>query len=534
MKALCQQLDEAISQTDRYVRQHEERITQLKQQYASSVHPAQKYRLALMLFEKYRSYVNDSAQTYLRASAGWAARMGRRDLQGECLSRMAFQCSTIGLYNDAVEILSSIDRSRLSHQGLVAYYGSWHHVYFNMGVYTSVPSLKSAYERKAVLYRDSLFSVVSHWSPDYYMPAITWAIKERRLKEADQLSRQWLHGADSLSRDYAVIAYYRSTVLDAMGKKAEGTLWLARSAVGDVTHAVMDQASLWSLATRMDSSGGIERQYSYISFSWQCALRFGTRVRSYQIFPSLKAIEGSYKQKIAHRNLMLVAAVIAVSLLALALLLMFFYVNRQRRRLLEVQGLQRRTNERLEELNHELRLSNLRLDESNQTMKQVNAQLCESNRVKEEYIGRFLGFCSLYVDKLERLRRMANRMVRHHQFDELLRLTQSSEQKSEDLSILYHNFDEAFMHLFPTFVDDFNQLLQPAFRIEPPKNELNITLRIFALIRLGIDDSSKIAEFLNYSVNTIYNYRSRIKNGAICNRTDFEKQVRNLGGERIG
>ena len=84
-------------------------------------------------------------------------------------------------------------------------------------------------------------------------------------------------------------------------------------------------------------------------------------------------------------------------------------------------------------------------------------------------------------------------------------------------------------HLFPNFIDGFNALLQPEMRIHPKEeNRLTTDIRIFALIRLGFEDSSKIAEFLHYSVNTIYNYRARIKNGALGNREQFEKQVKTL------
>ena len=91
-------------------------------------------------------------------------------------------------------------------------------------------------------------------------------------------------------------------------------------------------------------------------------------------------------------------------------------------------------------------------------------------------------------------------------------------------------FDNSFLNLFPNFIDDFNALLKPEAQIEPiDRNKMNTTIRIFALIRLGIDDSSKIAEFLHYSVNTIYNYRAQTKNGALGDRDLFEKSVKEIG-----
>ncbi|MBR5035945.1 MAG: transcriptional regulator, partial [Prevotella sp.] len=122
------------------------------------------------------------------------------------------------------------------------------------------------------------------------------------------------------------------------------------------------------------------------------------------------------------------------------------------------------------------------------------------------------------------------KMVKNHEYEDLYQLTRSQEFRDKELEDLYVSFDSAFLNLFPNFVSDFNALLQPEERITlEEKDRLNTSLRIFALIRLGIDDSSKIADFLNYSVNTIYNYRARIKNGALGDREKFEQQVREIG-----
>ena len=150
--------------------------------------------------------------------------------------------------------------------------------------------------------------------------------------------------------------------------------------------------------------------------------------------------------------------------------------------------------------------------------------------MKEEYIGRFMSLCSQYIDKLDNYRKMVNKKMKNKELEELFQLSKSTELKEKELEELYQNFDSVFLHLFPNFVNDFNALLQPEMQVSPREdNRLTTEIRIFALIRLGIEDSSKIAEFLHYSVNTIYNYRARIKNGAIDNRGRFEARVKELG-----
>ena len=167
-----------------------------------------------------------------------------------------------------------------------------------------------------------------------------------------------------------------------------------------------------------------------------------------------------------------------------------------------------------------------RLAATRNNLEQMNGQLQISNNIKEEYIGRFLKLCSTYIDRLDAYRRMVNKKISNGQTEELLKMVRSHDVLDADLKELYENFDKAFLHLFPDFVKNFNELLQPEMRIVLRKGELlNTELRIFALIRLGIDDSSQIAEFLRYSVNTIYNYRAKVKNKACISRDDFEARV---------
>ncbi len=214
-------------------------------------------------------------------------------------------------------------------------------------------------------------------------------------------------------------------------------------------------------------------------------------------------------------------AALFAALLALLLLVSVFYVNSQRKRLAL-------TGRKLKLSNSQLHDINSKLSDLNRQLASSISKLGESNRVKEEYIGRFMGLCSLYVDKIENFRRMVNKMVKNRQFDEL----RSTSLKEKELDELYTNFDDAFLHLFPTFVDEFNALLIPKERIMlTDDGHMPVSLRIFALIRVGIDDSSKIAEFLHYSVNTIYNYKARVKNSAISDREDFERRVKKLGAQ---
>ena len=174
-----------------------------------------------------------------------------------------------------------------------------------------------------------------------------------------------------------------------------------------------------------------------------------------------------------------------------------------------------------------MQLANERLNEMNHSLNEMNQSLNESNKMKEVYIGRFLRLCAIYVDKIETMRKRVVKLVKARELNKLLEQMQAGEAYMGEL---YEYFDSAFLKLFPDFVEEFNALLKPKERIVlEDDSRLSTTLRIFALIRLGIEDSSKIAEFLHYSVNTIYNYRAKIKNSAICDREEFEQRVKQIG-----
>jgi len=219
-----------------------------------------------------------------------------------------------------------------------------------------------------------------------------------------------------------------------------------------------------------------------------------------------------------------------LSLLSLMLLGLLLFLHRRNKQLAEARNGLRDANSQLSASNAQLSTLNTQLSALNTQLSSLNSQLSEANHIKEEYIGRFLSLCSQYIDKLDNYRKMVNRKMKNKELDELFRITKSTELKEKEIEELYQNFDSVFLNLFPNFVDDFNALLQPEMQVHPKEeNTLTTDIRIFALIRLGIDDSSKIAEFLHYSVNTIYNYRARIKNGAVGNREAFEREVKELG-----
>ncbi len=522
--ALLDSLDAAIDRAPHYEAMKQTRISQLKRQLRSGGSAEVRFKLGLRLYEEYRSYKNDSAISAARYSLDIARQSGRTDRVGLCLSLIAYQSSTAGHYADAEATLRQVDVGRLQGRGLFCYYRAQNHLYSETAYYSHLQDVKDSAHALALRYERLMLNSVDKNTGEHREYLCRSLYNAHRYAEAQRVCDQWLQEVSEETHEYAMVAYYEYRLRLAARDTAGMIRWLARSAINDVKLSTTDQASLWSLAEIINGTDNA-RAYRYVKFSWQCAQTFGTDVRSRQISPILSAIEAQYQLQADRSFHRLRLFALVITLLAAALLSMLYYANRQRRRLAQARN-------DLDKRNSELAEMNRKLNAMNAEMKTVNAQLSESNTVKEFYIGRFLAICSDYVDRLDQNRRHANRMIREHKVDELYEQTRSNGQKDRNVEELYNHFDRAFLSIFPHFVDELNALLRPECQITVPEGNLNTTLRIFALIRLGIDDSGKIAELLHYSVNTIYNYRTRTKNGCAGDRGSFEEKVKSLG--RIG
>jgi len=298
--------------------------------------------------------------------------------------------------------------------------------------------------------------------------------------------------------------------------------WLIESAINDLESATKEYISLRSLAFMLYEDGDIERAYKYIKQSLEDALFCNARLRTYEISQMLPIIDKAYQHQSEKRQNQLKFSLISISTLTLFLLIAVFFIYQQMRKLSIARSDLCAANHKLNGLNNELLETNKLLTQSNITLK-------EANLIKEEYIGRYMDQCSVYIDKLDEYRRLLNKTATAGKVDDLIRTIKSTQFIDDELKEFYNNFDSSFLQLFPSFVTEFNALLVQSETIQLKKNELlNTELRIFALIRLGITDSVKIAHFLRYSLSTIYNYRTKMRNKSSVPRDDFEAYVMNI------
>ena len=528
IEQLFQSLDNAIAHSADYVKVREARIRDWEQKLKTARRLSSKYDACFALFEEYRSYKNDMALKYINQCMELAIRMGDKQKEENAKALLAFQESTTGDYVESYDLLKSVNIVDLDAEGERNYLWASQHLYGEMANYSNVPSLKKYYTGKYNAYQAAIDSTFSHDDDLYLQMQEVRARDAGNMKEALRLSDKRLAMTKPGTHQYAIVQYYRGMTYNQFGDEDQFLRCLLRSSICDVQLAVMDQGSLLKLANLLNADPDQQkRSHEYIKFAWQSATIFNTPIRSRQIMPVLTQIEEGFQKELSTSNQHLRLMVAFSVLLLFVVMLLLYYVNKQRKRIAAAHHKQKETNHALQLANERLNEMNHSLNEMNQSLNEMNHSLNESNKMKEVYIGRFLRLCAIYVDKIETMRKRVVKLVKAREFNRLLEQMQAGEAYMGEL---YEYFDSAFLKLFPDFVEEFNALLKPEERIVlEDDSRLSTTLRIFALIRLGIEDSSKIAEFLHYSVNTIYNYRAKIKNSAICDREEFEQCVKQIG-----
>ncbi len=533
VSSLFAQLDSAISRIPEYDAAHQRRIDALKAE-AGRAHgnAAEAMRLNDQLIEAYYKYSYDSACRYLDRGLQLARAAGTQSQMTAMQLRKARLYAKAGAYLEAVKLVEAVSEETLGDSLRRLYYEVCRDVYGEAGHYSQDSAINADYSQRASHYRQQLQreQLLDTASLAYFFLQETNARNQGRYDEALSWNNEQMSRVDPASPQFSEVAFFRSWIYRNMGDHEQEKYWLLRSAIGDVRNSIKDQASLWTLADLLAREGDVEWSYRLIRTSQDGLRLYNTPLRNLQSVSILSMIDHNYQLMTDKQNRQLRWSLILVGILALLLAVAVVYVFLQMKRLAAARQSLHQANQHLTELNQQLTALNQQLRQAVTELNESNGLLTDSNRIKEVYIGRFLALCSAYMKKMDAFRSTVLRKEKSGQLADYLSAQRMRQMKDKEVDELMDDFDNAFLDIFPTFVSDFNALLTPEGRITPPADHrLTTELRIFALIRLGIADSSRIAEFLHYSVHTIYNYRSTVKNAACGPRDEFEEQVRKIG-----
>ncbi|MGX5691393.1 DUF6377 domain-containing protein [Arcticibacter tournemirensis] len=511
-----------------YVNEKNAKISQIKNMLAlPGINGEQRYDINHRLYNEYKTFISDSAIYYTRQNLEIAKNLNRPLLINESKLDLVSLYVIAGMYIESLDLLRSIDKRGFPDWLLIKYYDSYKQLY---SYYSHNNPYTRGYIEKSNLYRDSLLSILDKKSNHYKIVYAEKLYDANRLNEAKGILRSMLDATKSDTHEKAVLAY---ALANTYGKEKNIGLqryYYALSAVCDIKNAIKENASTQALASVLYKTGQLEEAYNCIRSSMEDAMFCNARLRTYEVSQIFPIIDSAYKKKIDGKNKALQLYLLLVSILSVFLIIAIVFVYRQMKKIAGIRKELYETNVRLSELNSEMHCTNDRLQLVNGELVKANASLSEANQIKETYIGHFLDLCSTYIDKLEKYQNSLNRKAMERKLDELYRMLKSRDMIDNELKELYENFDNTFLHLYPNFVEEFNSLLVAEEQfVMKPGELLNVELRIFALIRLGITDSSRIARFLHYSANTIYSYRTRVRNKAAVPRDEFENMVVKIG-----
>lgn len=503
---LFTQLDNIIANKKTYHLHREAQIAKFKDKLNATDNVEEKYNICGSLFYEYLHYQADSSLYYINQKQRWLAMLNKPELQAEIYINRAEVYGVMGMYNEALAELAKVRKDNLSKGLLCYYYITYRRNYGWLSDYTAERSARKVYDILTESYRDSI-CMLNVSSTDCKLHKSESFILSGKIDESINMLKDLL--SDSIDMKHRVYVNY--TLSDAYAAKNDTAMqmrYLAETAILDIQMAEREYASLQRLASLLFAKGELDRAYRYLTCAMDDAVAANARLRYLEAAQIYPIINKAYKTKEAQERAVSRRLLICVSILAFLLILATFYLYYWMKKLSAMRRNLYKANRQLVEANH---------------------SLAQTGKIKEVYIAKYLDRCVSYLEKLEQYRRSLEKLAMASKIDELFKTIRSEQFIRDERKTFYNEFDRSFLDLFPHFVEDFNNLLADDAKIFPKKDEqLSTELRIFALIRLGVTDANKIAHFLGYSLATVYNYRSKIRNKAKGDKDSFEQEVMNL------
>ena len=535
---LCTLDDVIMNHKMQYREQRLKQINQLKVQ-ARSATGRNKYNLYKEIFDLYSHFQTDSAQVYICKMRQLPAYKTDVVMQATLHIAQAEIMAVSALYAEALNELDKVPRSLINAEHIelrLYYYRIKRTIYGWMCTYyTKASEQHQLWEEKTMNYRDSLlsFETIKNLNRDIVLADKYNALGQPQ-KAINMLKPYAAQASEATPHPYVCFTLAQAYLLK--GNRAKGVYYLTLTAIADLHNATCEYQALPMLAQILFDNGDVERAYSYLLCSMEDASYCKAGLRSIEASNIFPIIDKQYKQREKEqrqRDHVLMYALVALSFVLIGVVL---YLRKQMQKLREMRHQQTRNNaelaaanQRMHEANEKLQAALQEVKNTNEELQNTYSQLRMTDKVKEEYIARYLNRCRMYLDQLAEFRSSTLRLIKNRHFEEVANQLKRDLNAKVEQTQFYADFDAAFLTLFPDFVSSFNALLQPEHQLTVKKNGLlNTELRIYALIRLGIHDTTRIAHFLDYSTATVYNYRSKIRNKAICPPEEFEELVGKL------
>jgi hypothetical protein len=507
-------LNHEIDNRETYYQKKESKIKKLKLKISHVDNLRVKYGLYNQLFDEYITYQYDSAYTYASKIKVIAKSLQDNTLNALAGCNLLYCYMSTGLFKESYDVMSSINISNTPDKVKAEYYELCMRLFSDMSSYSQGTPFDAKYNNLISLYCDSALLYTRPGSFDYEK-IVAFKLRDRK----DQAKKAACY-LDILKR-FKIDSHSKAVIYSSLGRLYiglndfdNGIYYMALSAIEDIRSATRETTAKKELASCLFSKGEVMQASKYIQIALEEITAYNARHRKMEINTVLPIVEKQRLNIIEKQKKDLAISLIALSILFIALLYAVFIIYKQIKKLkLAKQSIQNHYNE----------------------ISVVNEKLEESNEIKDQYIFQSLYGKSDYLEKVETLLKKQERKLKARQFDDLQMLHKEFNIKTEREN-MFSSFDQAFLKLFPNFIDEYNKFFNPEDRtVLDAEGNLTPELRIFALIRLGVSESERIAKFLNLSVNTIYVYKAKVKGKTIIPKEEFDYRIMQIKkGKSIG
>jgi len=499
-------LDQAIAERHKYEATKNHKIDSLKRNLAGKT-IAEEFVLASHIFDEYKSFIYDSAFRYALRLQSLAANLGNPVHAYNSKIKLGFTLVSAGLFNETLDTLQALRSDLLPDTLKQDFFFLIGRTWFDLAELTRDRFYATQYRSQGDSYLDSS---LRYSPPNSRQFLLVRGLKALHLNDFETSAKAYealLSDFPLSDREIGVAASTLSHIYTNQGRNAEAKMMLIKSAIADIRTATKETVALRNLAEILFNEGDTRKAYEYIKIAMEDANFYGANHRKIQVASVYPVIEAKQLAMVELRKNRVTAYAIAITLFAILLAALGTIIYKQ---------------------NKKLQVAKKVITDSNEKLMETNHQLIDSNKIKEEYVTYYFNATAEYIARLENIKKTMERKLLSKKMDEL-RFTVDSINIKREREELYNNFDRFFLALFPDFVRTFHSLFKEEDRIPLKQGQLlNTELRIFALMRLGIRDPEKIARILDYSVATIYTYKTRIRHKSQFSNDEFDKRIMSI------
>ncbi|MCH5235916.1 MAG: hypothetical protein J1E16_11535 [Muribaculaceae bacterium] len=521
--SLLFQLNEVIAKRPQYLKEKENRLQERYKEVDHSKEMNAQFDALTHLLEEYNSFNTDSAYNITLKQSEIANQLNDIVLIENARLNRANVLVATGMYHEALQLLDSVKFPNLPVYLYPFYYHIKRTVYGYMSDFAAFEPEKKYYQKLTNQYRDSIMSVHIPEILSYAITHADWLNVNGQPEKAVAELTAFMDNNELSEHEKAICAWTLAESYAKLGDKQKEKEQLLIASISDLKSSVREYISLRQLAMMLYEEGDLEKAYELMSIAVEDASKSNARQRIVEINDYYPQINGIYIDTIKRQKKDLERTIVAIAILGLVLVILIVLMFIQMRKI-------SRARKEIESAYQQLNQANDELKATNEKLILAKNSIAENSELKEVYIGKYMDQCLAYIEKLDNYRKQISRLINTGKTEEIKKLVKTDSYIAEELKLFYKQFDSTFLNLFPSFVEDLNDLLLPEEALQPKKDgSLNTELRIYALIRLGITDSNQIAKFLQYSLTTIYNYRVKVRNKALGDRNKLEDEVMKIG-----